>query len=190
MKKLALFFCAFLILFASCNLDKREQEIREKLTALNQKEQELLVKERTLALKEEELLKREQRLDSTSQQDTASVYNPDLVGIWSVKMTNTETTCPGSAVGDTKTEQWDIAYQNSLVIAKALSGDKLVRIYSGAFKEAALELKDERDSSSAQPAAKMTVRLRMTGARTMEGQREIIREGGCKIIYALQLNKQ
>ena len=36
----------------------------------------------------------------------------------------------------------------------------------------------------------MIVRLRLVNAGTMEGQREIVRVGDCKIIYALQMDKQ
>jgi hypothetical protein len=48
-------------------------------------------------------------------------------------MTCTETTCPGSAIGDTKTETWDISYQNNVLLAKANVGDKLTRVYTGTY---------------------------------------------------------
>jgi len=40
----------------------------------------------------------------------------------------TETNCSGSAVGDTKNEQWEIGYQNGGIVAQAFSGNKLVRV--------------------------------------------------------------
>ncbi|MBD0377206.1 MAG: hypothetical protein ICV51_16460 [Flavisolibacter sp.] len=190
MKWFLFLFLALMMLITGCDFRKRELDIQKKETELSQREQELLLREQTLALKEEELTKREQRLDSTALNDTALVYNAALEGLWSVKMTCIETTCPGSAVGDTKTEQWSIAYQNNLLVAKAMTGDKVVRIYSGTNKETALELTESRDSTSSQPATTIVVRLTMTGPITMEGQREIIRKGDCKIVYSVQMTKQ
>jgi hypothetical protein len=36
----------------------------------------------------------------------------------------------------------------------------------------------------------MVVRLQVINDKTIEGQREIIRDDNCKIVYALQMNKQ
>ena len=105
-------------------------------------------------------------------------------------MVCTETTCPGSAVGDSKTETWDIQYINNKVIAKAQSGEQLVRVYTGIYTGNTLELVENNESTGTQPATKMVVQLRIVNPRSMEGQREIIREGNCKILYSLQLTKQ
>ncbi|HVK96300.1 MAG TPA: hypothetical protein VM368_00715, partial [Flavisolibacter sp.] len=115
---------------------------------------------------------------------------PVLVGRWTAQMVCTETTCPGSAVGDSKTETWDIQYINNKVIAKAQSGEQLVRVYTGIYTGNTLELVENNESTGTQPATKMVVQLRIVNPRSMEGQREIIREGNCKILYSLQLTKQ
>jgi hypothetical protein len=169
---------------------QRERDLEIRANALNQKEQELLLKEKVLTLKEEELQKREMQLDSTRVNDTSFIYKPALIGTWAVKMNCIETTCAGSAVGDSKTEQWNITYQNNGIIAKAFVGESLVRTYSGMYNGNALELFNEQRDTSDQTSVRMIVRLRLVDEKSMQGQREILREGICKIVYALQMNKQ
>lgn len=175
------------IVYASsgCDYRKREEELQKKETALNQKEQELLLKEKTLQLKEEDLAKREQRLDSTII-DSTHVINPALTGIWSVQMSCTEATCTGFAIGDTKSEQWQISYTGNTLIAKAFSNNQLARVYTGFDTGNTIELVEDRDTTV--PNVKMVVRLRFVDTTHMEGQREIARED-CKVIYDLKLEK-
>jgi hypothetical protein len=188
--KLIIILLFFSTLFSGCNLRERELNVEKKEAELMQKEQELNLLAKTLQIKEEELIKREKRLDSTSLSDTTGVYNSALVGKWLVRMTCTETTCTGSAVGDVKNEQWNISYQNNNIIATAMDAGKIVRVYSGIYTGNTVELVEDRQSTASQPATKMIVRLRVTNDNTLEGQREIVRENGCKIIYALQMSKQ
>jgi len=180
-------------LFYGCNLRERETSVQNKETELAQKEQELTLKEKSLQLKEEELLKREQQIekqvDSTAQQDSAFIYNPNLIGQWNAKMTCIETTCAGSAIGDTKTETWQLAYQDNHIIAKAMTGENMIRVYTGTYSNNTLELTENVELSPSAPATKMLVRLTLLNPNTLEGQREIIRAGDCRIIYSLQLNK-
>lgn len=176
------------LLISGCDLRERETSLQKKTAELTRKEQELRLKEEALRLKEEALVKREQRLDST-QQDSALIYNPNIIGLWNVKMVCTETTCPGSAIGDTKLETWDISYQNNYIIAKAMTDNKVVRTYTGAYKNNSLELNESVELSPNSPATNMVVRLTLLNENTMEGQREIIRSGDCRIIYSLELNK-
>lgn len=190
------FISVIVLLFASgCKDQEREKELRELQTALTQKEQELNEKQNLLQLKEQELLQREKKADSARLADTALLqdstllHQPAITGLWSVKMTCTEATCAGSAIGDTKNEQWLIAYEGNHVIAKAMAGDKLVRGYSGFINEGAIELKANSDSTSAQPAARMHVTLRVVDSTSMQGEREIVRND-CRVIYSLQLAKQ
>ena len=187
MKLTGFFPLIFIILASGCGLRQKEEQLNKKEAALNQKEQELLLKEKTLKIKEQELLAREQKIDSTVQTDTTMFYNSSIIGIWNVKMTCTQTTCSGSAVGDTRTEQWTISYEGNSVIVKAMFDDKLIRTYIGAPAQNTIELKDQQTTDSS--STKMTVRLRLTNATTMDGEREIIRENNCKVVYSLQLNK-
>lgn len=182
-----LFSLAFL---TACTSDEKEKELLRKETVLKQKEQELMVRENQLQLKEETLIAREDALNKPVEPDTATLLNPALLGRWSVTMTCTETTCPGSAIGDTKTEQWDILHQENKFVAKAMNGDKLVRIYSGIYTGNTLELIAEPQPTDSNPPTKMVVRLRKTEKNSLAGQREIIRPEGCKILYELQMSKQ
>ena len=83
-----------------------------------------------------------------------------------------------------------ISIQGSNFIAKAMSGEKLVRIYSGIYTGNTLELIAETEQNANQPPAKMVVRLHIVNATKMEGQREITRRNDCKIIYTMEMNKQ
>ena len=189
MRQIALLLLLAVLFLPACNTREKD-ELRQKEELLKQKEQELMVKENNLQLKEEALLAREEALKKPVEVDTTANMNPALLGLWSVTMNCIETTCPGSAVGDTKTEQWDISFQENKFIAKAMANDKLVRIYSGIYTGNTLELIAEPLTTDAQPGTKMIARLRKTEKNTLEGQREIIRAEGCKIIYELQMTKQ
>jgi hypothetical protein len=182
----------FILLFPTlgCGVREREKALDAKAVALDQREQELLLREKSLQLKEEEFLRKEQLRDSTQKTDSLVSINPQLTGTWSVKMTCTETTCSSSAVGDTRTEQWHINYQDNNLIVRAMSGDQLIRVYTGTYTNESLDLVNDPTAVASQPAAKMVVRLRVTSNNTMEGQREILREGNCRIVYAMQMTKQ
>lgn len=189
--------CYLLLLIfisAGCGIREREAAVQQREAELTQKEQALVVRENNLQLKEEELLKREQQLKSAPKPDSlaldsANVFNPGLIGAWNARMVCTETTCTGSAVGDTKTETWQLSYQNDRVIAKAMTGENLTRIYTGTFQNNLLELTENVEHTAATPATQMVVRLTLLNPTALEGQREIIRSGDCRIVYNLQLTK-
>lgn len=186
---LALWPLILLLLLGGCDIDKRERALEKRSAELKQWEETLLLRENDLKQKEEAYIQRTSNRDSSTR-DSAFIYNPALIGSWAVQMTCTETTCAGSAVGDTKTEQWDISYQDNHLIAKAIVGKELQRVYKGLYTGNTLELVDDRAVTTGQPSTRMVVRLRLVSNRTMEGQREIVREGECKIIYAMQMEKQ
>ena len=188
MRLFSLYIAAMLLILPGCDLRQREEFLQKKEAELNQKEQELLLREKTLQLKEEELRKVQQG-DSTAISDTTALYNPGIIGFWGVKMICTETTCPGSAVGDSKTEQWNISYESNNIIAKAMDNDKLVRTYVGKPHADVIEL-TERLADTSQVSASMIVRLRLIDNNRMEGQREIVRDRDCKVVYSLQMEKQ
>lgn len=190
-----IFYAPLLLVFISsgCGLQKREALLQEREAQLAKKEQALVVREKNLQLKAEELALKEQQLlrqgqaaDTTSQ-EAGGIFYPALIGKWNATMTCTETTCAGSAIGDTKTETWELSYQNERVIARAMAGENLVRIYTGVYKNNLLELTENVELSSAAPATKIVVRLTFLNQNALEGRREIIRAGDCRIIYALQL---
>lgn len=179
------FLAAFLL--SGCGIQQREAALKKKEAALTRREQELLKREEALQVREAEILSRH-RLDST-QQDSARIRNANLLGRWEVTMVCRETSCPGSAIGDTKSELWDITYQGGRVLATAIENNLVVRTYSGNYKNNVLELTETVVRSSESPATQMVVRLKPLNESTMEGQREIIRLGDCRIVYDLELSK-
>ena len=191
MMRLIILCFTLVLLCSGCDSKAREEALQKKETELAQKEKQLTLKEKSLQIREEELMQLKQQLDSVkTKKDTTLVYNQQLIGQWNVKMTCTETTCPGSAVGDTKTETWNISYENNLIVARAMVNDKLVRVYTGSYDSTNLILSEDVMNAPTEPATRLTIRLSLTGENTMEGQREIVRENDCRIIYSLQLSKQ
>lgn len=188
MKWIFLFFFTFSL--TSCGLRQREMEIDQRAKELNQKEQELNLKEQSLLAKEQQLQEREKQIDSTSSVITDSLIreHQKIPGTWTVEMVCTDTNCPGSAVGDIKNEQWQIKFQDNLVIASAISNKQLVKIYTGSYFGNLLKLAVQQDSS--ENTANINVRLIQTKETEMEGEREVIQASGCHILYSLKLKKQ
>ena len=180
---------SILLVAPGCDYQRKEQDLQKRQTELEQREKELLLKENALNLKEQEILKREQLLDSTRYRDSLPGIDSSLVARWSVRMTCIETTCTGSAVGDTKLEEWNISYEGNHIIARSFSDNQLNRIYRGSTTGNTIELEAEAGATNNQPATHLTVRLEKLNNSSMEGQREIIRENGCKIVYDLKLGK-
>lgn len=190
--------CLFFLL--ACKSREREKQLEAKEMELNTKEQQLILKEKTLQFREQELNERLRVADSIRStdslvavtdsiagRDTAAVNNA-LVGDWKVKMTCIETTCPGSAVGDTRVEQWNLSYAGNHLVAKATDHGNLIRTYSGIFNPNTIELIEHRDSALVYDT-RMVVRLRPVDDQNIKGQREIIRENDCRIVYSVTMDK-
>lgn len=183
MKLTAILVIILAISLQGCGLNEREKNLQKQQKEINQKEQQLLAWEQRLKMREQELNNAKQVLDSAQIQiDTA--YNALLAGKWIVKMTCIETNCDGSALGDTKTEQWDISYKNNNIVVKAYSGVVLIRIYIGTYNNKILKIADEKPNAQASISASLNF---INGSR-MDGLREISQKD-CKIVYALTLEK-
>jgi hypothetical protein len=182
----------FIIALSGCNLRQREIELDRKLAEVNEREQRLSLKEQSLELREQQLNEKEKKLDSTTKRngnDSLLLLHPQLSGIWNVKMQCTETNCSGSAVGDTKNEQWQFKFQDNGVIVSAKSNNELVRVYTGVYRNNVLQLSVHADTSLPK-SARILVRLQQIQDKEMSGEREIIQPDGCRILYSLQLKKQ
>lgn len=187
------FIFLLLLLFGTgCGLHERELELEKRTAELNRKEQELLLKEKSLQAKEEELGQKKKLFDSTAQNniDSFFIQHSQLEGRWNVVMHCTETTCSGSAVGDIKNEEWEISYEDNIIVAKAFADNKLVRIYTGNSNGSSVELSTEQDSPDSDLPTKMIVRFQEINEKQVRGQREIVRPEKCHVIYSLELNKQ
>lgn len=186
-----LLYIAFLLILtaAGCGKSGNEKSLERRERDVGIKERQLLKLEQQLKLKEQQLIKREQQIDSLKAgSDSIGTYNQKLIGNWTVTMQCIETTCEGSAIGDTKTEQWKISYQDNKVIAKSFVNNKSIRTYTGLFKENTLKL-----SATATPGIDTHMDVTLTPHPTtdglMEGQRVINHQGKCKIVYAIKAEK-
>lgn len=192
MKHIFTFSVLCMLIFSGCSLRQREIELDKKLAEVNEKEQQLTLKEQSLEFKGQQLNEREKLLDSTTKKianDSQYILHPQLPGTWYVEMQAIETNCPGSAMGDTKNEQWIFKFQDNSIIASAMSNNQLVRVYTGYYTGNTIKLSLQQDSVDSQ-AAKMTIRLQNIKDKEMEGEREIIQATGCRIVYSLQLKKE
>jgi hypothetical protein len=177
-----------LVFFAACGPSAEQQDMQLRTVQLKQKQDSLIEKEKLLTMKEQELIVREMRLDSLlKKMDTTGVYDPRLTGNWKVKMTCIETSCTGSAVGDTRTEQWELKYQDYNVMAYAVKDGKVTRTYSGIFQNELLKLRVQKENET---EADMNVDLSFANENKMEGKREIVQQDGCKIVYTLEAEKE
>jgi hypothetical protein len=113
-----------------------------------------------------------------------------LPGTWATRMSCIETDCSGSALGDSKNEQWEISYEQDAVLVRASVNNKVVRVYTGQLNGSTLELTAQHMAGETLPDAIITAQLQATSDRRLEGRREINRSDNCRIVYALDLTKQ
>jgi len=136
--------------------------------------------------------KEEHFADSTasdSNYHTTPILTSAISGLWVVSMKCIETDCEGSAIGDIKTERWDISINNGTLTAEAKVNETLSRLYVGQQRGEFYELSLKPSNNSNNTQAKMLVKLKPLSNDHMEGTREIFRDD-CHIVYSLELNKQ
>ncbi len=189
MTRYSIFFLAIIFLLSGCGLREREEALHQREAELAQREGLLYQREQAVAAREAEIVRKTHVADSLAQ-DTLLRLEPRLIGRWNTRMVCTETTCPGSAVGDTKTEVWEFAYDGRRLLARALVKDQVVRIYNGESTVNGISLTEEVVAPAAGTPTRITVNLTLRDDNTLEGQREIVREEACHIVYSLQLKKQ
>jgi hypothetical protein len=183
----------FLLFISGCT-QRNTNLLQAEKDSLQTKGAMLAIKEAELQRRESLILQREQKLDSMLNADTTRVDTTRskylaIEGKWSVQMTCIQTNCAGSAIGDVKSEQWELQYSGTQLVAKAMADSKLVRVYTGTAKGQSIDLSEERPAAGELPATKMVIRATMVNEKTIEGQREIIRNGSCNIIYQLVMSK-
>ena len=180
----------FLPLFTGCDSQQRENSLRLKGDSLLKKEADLAILEKNLLLKEEDLEARKHLLDSVQQEDTNYIIDPKLTGAWDVRMTCSETNCPGSAVGDTKAETWRFSFQGKRLSVVSLVRNQVSRFYTGKYTSEGIYLKGDIESEAEVATnTKIEVQLQVKDTNTIEGVRRIIREGDCTITYSIKLNR-
>lgn len=169
----------FVILFQSCGVSEREKNIRERETANSAKEQELILWEQRLKIEQQEF-DNKKNIDTTNLTDSTSIYSDEIHGSWIVKMNCVETSCEGSAIGDSKTERWEFTIEQQDIQVKAYVGKTLIRTYLGVLDGNLVKITDEK------PNTTTTIKaiLKLTKNNAMEGTRDVIQKD-CKIVYAL-----
>ncbi|MDR6809599.1 hypothetical protein J2Y45_006677 [Dyadobacter sp. BE34] len=184
MKRWTLLFLAIVASLQSCGYKEKEVQLTKREQRIAEKELSLMQWEQRLALWEKDLQEKEKKQHQDFDTATDSLNVQPLTGKWIVRMRCTETNCDGSAIGDSKTETWEIAYLNNGIVINAFAGNKLSRIYNGTFRETRLE------ATNGQPDSESVIRvtLEMNGNK-MEGTREVER-ANCKILYTLTAEKQ
>lgn len=179
-----------ILLFSSCGQQEREQKLAAQAKQLREQKQELILKANQLALKEKQLNDKEKHLDSAlTIQDSVAVLFPKLAGNWNVNMVCSQATCAGSAIGDTKNEQWVFSLQGSSIIAQAYAKKVLSRVYVGKYVGGLLQLTAQTADSATESAVQINVFLRPVGDSTnMNGKRNITRPD-CQIVYNMNMKK-
>lgn len=188
-------FVGITVFLSGCGIQTQRNELQNEQNVVRQKEQELTLKEKELNAKEVILNERQKKLDSFFvPKDTLSKLYSSIPGFWDAKMVCSETTCPGSALGDTRVEAWSIYFQDNRVVAKALNNKKqLTRVYTGGITDSGqiylteqpVSVGSENDSE-----VTITVQLKQRNDNTLIGRREIVQSANCHIIYSLELKKQ
>lgn len=189
MKKLLLLPLIVLFL-GGCQNQKREQQLAQREAALVQREQQLLLRENSLKLREQRLTEPAAAPDTTQQLAAAdSARTVALVGTWVTRMNCVETDCPGSAIGDSKTEQWEISYEGGAFLVKATVNNQIARVYSGTLTGNTLDLKAQHLPDESLPDALISAQLEVVSDQRLQGRRFIDRPNTCRIVYALDMTK-
>ncbi|MHB1176960.1 MAG: hypothetical protein ACYCZO_01365 [Daejeonella sp.] len=174
-------FFIVLLFFTVTGCDMKDAK-KEK--DLNEREQNLIFFEQKLKAKEDSLLKLQHKqfidtINSIDEQDLP------IIGSWQVKMNCIETTCLGSAIGDTRSEKWNIYRKKNIVVAKAMSDEKVTRVYLGLLNGNKIML----TAQSSDGKTLIKVSMTFISASQLDGLREVIKSDDCSIIYALKLEK-
>jgi hypothetical protein len=170
-------------LLQSCGYKEKEEQLKKREQQIAEKEQMLIQWEQRLTVQEKELQDKKKKMeDSTAVTD--SLQAQTIAGKWTVKMRCTETSCSGSAIGDTKTETWEITYAAGRMVVNAFSGNELARIYNGSFLQNKLEVMSGQEGSDSM----MRVQIELKENK-LEGIRDVERSD-CKIRYTLTAERQ
>jgi hypothetical protein len=178
-----------LLLLAGCQNQEREQRLQKKEAELAHREQELLLREKALTLREQANQKAQQAVDSVRGLPLADSALVRLAGTWATRMNCIETDCAGSAIGDSKNEQWDFSTEQGRVLVRASVGNKVVRVYTGQLQGSELQLTAQHQEGETLPDAIITAQLQLTADQRLDGRREINRPDNCRIVYALTLTR-
>ena len=178
------------VIFSGCNFQQREAELQKRSDELTQKEQQLILREKALQLKEDSIKLLLARGDSTSFADSIAILPAKLTGEWSAKMVCTQTSCPGSAIGDVQTDNWQFSTQDSSLIIKSVSRGQINRVYTGNYYRGnTIRVTVSSDNPQSGSSSRL---IEITEIRDtkMKGTRTVTQPDGCQIVYSLELDKK
>jgi hypothetical protein len=179
--------CFPYIALASCREAGRDQALNARDSALQQREAYLQHWQDSLDIRARELSARERALDSLKAGRAFGIVDSTLVGDWKAAMTCTEAGCSGSAVGDTRTESWNLTYHSDTVVIVSKQKNALARVYVGSFDGTTLTA---RWIGSDTAATDMRLELRSTQPAVMNGTRTIDhRDAKCQVVYDIDLTR-
>lgn len=180
----------FVFMFLSCGQSQRQRQNAALERKLNEQRQELILQANQLALQQANLDARAKHLDSVQVSgDSLMTVLPKLAGTWDVNMNCTQATCAGSAIGDTKNEQWIISFHGNAILAEAYSKKVLSRVYTGSYNDGIIQLSAQSADSMMDKNIQISAFFRPIGdSLIMNGKRSIIRPG-CQIVYNLAMKK-
>lgn len=191
MKLSSVILFLFFFFICGCGLKEREEAIQQKEASLAQKEQQLLLWEKSLQLKEDSINLLMARRDSSSFADSIAPLPATLQGEWAAKMICTQTSCPGSAIGDIQTDIWQISAQDSAVVIKSVSKANVSRVYTGNyFKGNTIKVSIPVENPTQAGATTRLVEITEIRGNKMKGARTVTQPGGCQVIYSLELDKK
>ncbi len=184
MKFLYIGIASLLIAGLLYSCQDKERDLR-----LQQKEQELLAKEKELKALESDYKRLLRLSDSLYAQrvDTIPAIPEEYLGRWNGKMVCTESDCPDHAVGDQRSDVWEITTDGKRVQSRVYDKEKLIRVYNGTYGDEGLKLKYVSDST-AKRQTEMTILLNEFKEGRIRGTRKISTDG-CKAVYSVDLNR-
>lgn len=184
-----IFIVVGFVFITGCDFQRRQEDLNKKMNELSQREAVLALKEQQMEIKEQQLSEKEKILDSTTNvvNDSLLRSHKKIEGAWRVDMLCTQTNCAGSAVGDGKTERWNIMVAGNDVTVNARSNRALSKRYTGSFAGNLLTLTADQDTTEVN--ATIEVHLQQSTDKEMEGERVVTQTSGCQILYSLRLKR-
>ncbi|MCH5718765.1 hypothetical protein [Niabella hibiscisoli] len=173
-----------------CGLEDRKKELDERELRIADRERMVILREKELQLFEDSLKRNIAIRDSSLLlTDSSSLPLPDsLSGSWDVTMLCTKTNCTGFAVGDTRKETWLFIKRDEVVSVRAMQGDKLIRVYVGAFNGEGFQLSVPPTATDSLSSS-MTVSLKVEGLNKLSGERLIRQADGCNSFFKVDITR-
>ena len=183
MKYLPIIFCCSFFLLYSCNNTEKEQQLKDRESAL-------VLKEQAFAEKEQEFESLKAIRDSLAQIDSeidtvqiSTSLPAEILGRYNGKMICTETDCTEHVIGDQRNDQWEFT-ENGVKITNKSGGETF---YSGTYSNSEIKLKSEKGDPTA-TVSEIILQIPNELGTRLKGTRELKRED-CVSKFSVDLEK-